>query len=150
MDLFERAYDLLSDQGQKLEPIHLPVDEFISEAFSSPTFQSIEEFAMYWSSIVLQWKPKLGRIIRKDMDKNTALLQLPLVIPMVDPETSKESGKAFFDARFLAVKLRESWFLANGFFWPSEFQIWPDSYLEELGYYLGKGWRFIVSKIRGK
>jgi len=114
-DLYERAYNLLTDGAQKAGRIELPRKGVLSEKMPEIVIEDLSSFERYWKNMAaFSWKAKTRKICEKALDQNTTLLKIPLIVD----NPSKRYNKLSFEAEFLLIKRQGLWFLANGFWWP--------------------------------
>lgn len=114
-DLYERAYNLLTDQAQKAGRVKLPRKGVLSEKMPEIVMEDLSSFKRFWTDMeTFSWKAKTRKIRQKAVDSHTTLL----IIPIIVDNPSKKPPKLSFEAEFVLVKRQEFWFLANGFLWP--------------------------------
>ncbi len=114
-DLYERAYNLLTDRAQKAGRVKLPRKGVLSEKMPEIAIEDLSSFRQFWTDMgTFSWKAKTRKISEKTLDSHTTLLTIPVIVD----NPSKKPQKLSFEAEFVLVKRQEFWFLANGFLWP--------------------------------
>ncbi len=114
-DLYERAYNLLTDHAQKAGSVKLPRKGVLSEKMPEITIESLSSFKQFWTDMeTFSWKVKTRKIRKEALDSHATLLRIPVIVD----NPSKKPPKLSFVAEFVLVKRQELWFLANGFLWP--------------------------------
>lgn len=109
-DLYERAYNLLTDGAQKAGRIELPRKGVLSEKMPKIVIEDLSFFERFWKNMAaFSWKTKKRKICEKALDQNTTLLKIPLIVD----NPSKRHNKLSFEAEFLLIKRQGLWF-----FWP--------------------------------
>lgn len=99
LGLYERAYNLLTDAGQADENIAIHDKDSFEKAWVE--FSNAYSFIDYDSDDVR----------RIDISDSSVLLFVPLFFK----DKKSEDKKVCFESRFLFLKMRSAWFLANGF-----------------------------------
>ncbi len=114
-DLYERAYNLLTDHAQKVGSVKLPRKGIFSKKMPKIIIENLSSFKRFWTDMeTFSWKAKARRIRQKAVDSHYTLLTIPVIVD----NPSKKRHKLSFEAEFVLVKRQELWFLANGFLWP--------------------------------
>lgn len=114
-DLYERAYNILTDHAQKAGRVKLPRKGVLSEKMPEIVIENLSSFKRFWTDMgTFSWKAKTRKIREKALDTHTTLLTIPVIVD----NPSKKRHKLSFEAEFVLVKRQELWFLANGFLWP--------------------------------
>ena len=114
-DLYERAYNLLTDHAQKAGRVELPRKGVLSQKMPEIVIENLSSFKRFWTDMgTFSWKAKTRKIHEKTLDSHTTLLTIPVIVD----NPSKKRPKLSFQAEFVLVKRQELWFLANGFLWP--------------------------------
>ena len=114
-DLYERAYNLLTDHAQKVGSVRLPRKGIFSKKMPEIIIENLSSFKRFWTDMeTFSWKAKARRIRQKAVDSHYTLLTIPVIVD----NPSKKRHKLSFEAEFVLVKRQELWFLANGFLWP--------------------------------
>ena len=114
-DLYERAYNLLTESAQKTGRIKLPRKGALSEKMPEVVIEDLPSFKRFWENVeTFCWKAKIRKIHQKDFDENITLLKIPLIAD----NPSKKHDKLSFEAEFVLVRRQGLWFLANSFWWP--------------------------------
>jgi len=114
-DLYERAYNLLTDHAQKAGMVKLPRKGILSEKMPEIVIENLSSFKRFWTDMeTFSWKAKTRKIREKVLDSHVTLL----IIPVIVDNPLKKRQKLSFEAEFVLIKRQELWFLANGFLWP--------------------------------
>jgi len=100
-DLYQRAYDLLTDGAQKAGRLELPRKGILSEKMPEIVIEDFSSFERFWKSMgIFCWKAKTRKIRHKALNENTTLLKISLIVD----NPSKKDDKLSFEAEFLLVK----------------------------------------------
>jgi hypothetical protein len=77
---------------------------------------TLQGFTRYWSGLRFTWAPMWKGVNQHAIESDAAKVVLPLKIWTKGEEGS---APATAEVQFIAVRCRSSWFLTNGFLWPS-------------------------------
>ena len=112
--LYERAYNLLTDNARKLELIEFPVETEMQKEMPDVYFHNFETFENFWSKLEFSWDLDFIQPKCKENDDSLAIVEVE-----VSPNNLL-AGKHNFKAEFVLIKKDEYWFLCNGFLWPQK------------------------------
>ncbi len=111
-DLYERAYNLLSDNAQELEMIKFPVETEMQKNMPDVYFHNLESFENFWSKIKFSWDLSYIQPKCKKKDERSAIVEVEIT------PTNNDTNLYGFKAEFALIKKDDYWFLCNGFIWP--------------------------------
>jgi hypothetical protein len=112
--LYERGFNMLTDQARTLGPVQLPRVHQMAKRMPEADIHDLESFRNFWSAVeFLDWKFKLRRASREDLGDRVVRLTVP-----VKADAAKGDGKIHFRVDFMLVERERFWFLTHGFAWP--------------------------------
>jgi len=112
--LFERAYDLLTDEARHMGRVDLPKMGIWEKKLPDLDITDLVSFGTWWRGLGFNWKPDWSTLKEWRLADDLSVLQIAIVVR--NPERNVERTQ--FDTVFPLVKREGAWFIAKPFFWP--------------------------------
>jgi hypothetical protein len=119
--LFERAYNCLTDTAQHAGAIRFPKNDDLQKTMPDIQFQTLEGFKAFWLRIKFTWVPQWKEMKITNLGSQAAKIVIPVKASrLVKSGRKDETVHEVFYWQFFALEKDGYWFLANGFIWPTK------------------------------
>jgi hypothetical protein len=113
--IYERAYNLLTDNAQIVGNISLPKINLYASKMPEINFTDLDSFSQFWSNLPFaisfdNWRKSFNTILSTE---DYCVISVPIKFR---DKNAKNIG--IFENRFILVRRFNAWFLSNGFIWP--------------------------------
>lgn len=120
VDLYERAYNLLTDQAQKLGKLDLNESDhvFAKKIPKEVTISDLSSFEDWWTGVRLCWPPKWKKLVRHDISPDVCVLEFPVRLSYPKACGELLGEPISFNAVFPMIQRERMWFVVKPFIWP--------------------------------